>query len=161
MENIRDEIEGLFAEIEFTAREAYDLRVVLDRSADKARLDALKAETAADPVKMAKRRRNDLAQKKLRRSYDAKFVERVREGSRRYARELTAAREAEKVDRWWDKAVPLPGLSMGLDIPPPIAARLKTRIDDVRQRHSAQERARRKNNCPLDGSLPLLERCIA
>ena len=158
MEGLREEIEELFGEIDSAAREAYDLRVVLDRSADRARLQALREETAADPVKMAKRRRNDRAQKKHRRSYDAPFVERVRAGSLRYAHELTEAREAVKVDLWFERAVPLPGLRFGVDLPVPRSARLKDRLPKVRGRHAEQERTRRRNAKRAD-SLPLLELC--
>jgi hypothetical protein len=151
---LSDEVESMFAEIESDAREDQWIRTCIARDEDRRRLRELRAETQSDPFRVAKRKRSQCEYVKRREVEDSAYRSTRRTRSREYARELSDARRAVEADRFWERACPLPGLRAGIDIPVPVPARLKTRVDEVRSRlaqheRSRRARARRVDSCPL------------
>lgn len=156
--HLASEVASIFEELDATAREELWVRTVIDRDSDHDRLRELQAETRADPVKRAKRRASQCRYVAEREQLDPAFKASRRARSRGYARELTEAREAARVDAFYDRGLVLPGLCMGVDVPAPVPARLKPVVEVKRKRHAEQERERRRKAKRVD-SCPLLERC--
>jgi hypothetical protein len=114
------------------------------------------ADCRTDPVKAKRRAESQGRHVRRKEALDPGFKRQRRERSRAYARELTAAREAEKVDRFYDRGGVLPGLESV--VPKPMGARLLRKVPEVREKQRARMRKTRAEGKRCE-SMPLLERC--
>jgi hypothetical protein len=152
------DVESEFAELDSIARDDYLLAIAVGYEHREARRQRYESDCRVDPVKAKRRAESQGRHVKRKEALDPEFKRRRRERSRAYARELSEAREAERLDCYFARGGILPGLRVGVDIPAPARARLRGKVDEVREKQRARMRKTRADGKRRE-SLPLFERC--
>lgn len=150
------DVESEFSALAESARDDYLVAIAVGYEHREKRRRTYEADCRTDPVKAKRRAESQGRHVRRKEALDPGFKATRRERSRAYARELSAAREAEKVDRFYDRGGVLPGLES--IVPKPTAARLLGKVPEVREKQRARMRKARAEGKRCE-SMPLLERC--
>ena len=150
------DVESEFAELDSIARDDYLLAIAVGYEHREARRQRYESDCRTDPVKARRRAESQGRHVRRKEALDPEFKRQRRERSRAYARELSEAREAERVERFYDRGGVLPGLESV--VPVRKATRLLQKVGEVREKQRARMRKTRADGKRCE-SLPLFERC--
>ena len=154
MSHLASEVQSIFDDLQ---QEVYDSMELAFLYHGKERYDREKRDRAENWLIDQDRKRSQCRYVKEREAVDPEYRESRRELSRLLARETTARREDEAV-REWNKTAALPGLVPERDFPVPKKRSYHFHVDivELRKRHAAQEKERRRKAKRHD-SMPILE----